>query len=194
MNYSKPFKIIEGTNSILLSAPHVFSHRRPSLTLSYKVGEPWTDEIVRDLCANTGCWGIVLTEESDFDANYHLLEDNPYKQEVESIVKDNKITKFIDIHGLSNEHEYDIGIFYPSRFRRSMKLSDEICSSINRGHLRGINMCTLRFSDNNRETLGEFVAAKLRVPSVQIEIARYIREQNKLRNSFIENLSNYLRV
>jgi hypothetical protein len=43
--------------------------------------------------------------------------------------------------------------------------------------------------DNGQETLGEYVATKLRVPSVQIEISRYIRDDEQLRESFIKNLS-----
>lgn len=194
MHYDKSFKVIEGTNPVLLSAPHAFSHRRPSLTLSYKLAEPWTDEIVKEICMNTGCWGIFLTDECDFDPNYHPLKSNPYKQELVNIIKENKILKFLDIHGLNNENEFDVGVFYPSRFLKSINLSREICDSIDRGPLKGISTCVFRFNSNDHETLGEFVASRLRVPSIQIEIAKYIREKDILRNSFIENLSEYLRM
>jgi hypothetical protein len=194
MYYGKYFKVIEGTNPILLSAPHAFSHRRPSLTLSYKFAEPWTDEIVREVCANTGCWGIMLTEECNYDPNYYPLKSNPYKQELVKIVKENKISKFLDIHGLNDEHEFDVGLFYPSKFFRSITLANEVCDHIDRGTLRGLSACIFRFGDTDHETLGEFTASKLRVPSIQIEVARYIREKQILRNSFIENLSEYLRM
>ena len=194
MSDGKYFKVIQGTTPVLLSAPHAFSHRRPSMTLCFKFAEPWTDNIVREVCANTGCWGIVLSEEADRDPNFYPLKDNPYKQEVFKIVKENKIKKFIDIHGLSDEYDFDIGLFYPSRFSRSISLAEDVCQCIDRGNLRGISTCIFRFGDDDRETLGEFVASKLRVPSIQMEIARYIREKEILRNSFIENLSEYLRV
>lgn len=194
MPNDKVFKIIKGSNPILLSAPHTFSHRRPSLTLSYKLAEPWTDDIVREICANTGAWGIVLVDETDSDPNYYPLKSNEYKKEVVNIVKDGKIKKFLDIHGLNDEHEYDMGIFYPSKFFNSIQLAESVSKGISRGNLRGVSTCVLRFEDGERESLGEFVASKLRVPSIQIEIARYIREKQLLRNSFIENMSNLLRV
>ena len=194
MPTAKHFKIIKGTNPILLSAPHVFSHKRPSLTYTYKLGEPWTDDIVYEICSNTGAWGIVLIDETDTDPNYYRLEDNPYKQEVANLIKDNKITKFLDFHGLSDQNEIDLGIYYTSRFHNSILLAENISKAINRGSLRGVNSCIFRFEDNGQETLGEFVASKLRVPSIQLEIARYIREKQTLRNTFIENLSDILRV
>jgi len=46
-----------------------------------------------------------------------------------------------------------------------------------------------RFLDNDEETLGEFVSGKMRIPSIQIEIARYLREDEDLRESFVENLA-----
>lgn len=188
------FKIIKGTNPILLSAPHAFSHRRPSLTLSYKLGEPWTDNIVREICANTGAWGIVLSDESEYDPNYYPLKTNPYKQEIVNLIQEGKIKKFIDFHGLSDEHDFDIGIFYTSRFFKSIALAEQVSKGISKGCLRGTNSCIFRFGDNKQETLGEFAASKLRVPSIQIEIARYIREKELLRNTFIENMSDLLRV
>lgn len=194
MPNDKVFKIIKGSNPILLSAPHAFSHRRPSLTLSYKLGESFTDDIVKEICANTGAWGIVLVDETDSDPNYYPLKSNEYKREIVNIVKEGKIKKFLDIHGLSDEHDFDLGIFYPSKFFNSIRLADTVSKGVSKGSLRGINSCILRFEDSDRESLGEFVASKLRVPSIQIEIARYIREKQLLRNSFIENMSDLLRV
>ncbi len=188
------FKIIKGSNPVLVSAPHACAHRRPSLTLSYKLAEPWTDDIVREICANTGAWGIVLSEETDFDPNFYKLKKNPYKQEIVNLIEENKIKRFVDLHGLSDEHDFDIGIFYPSKFFKSIRLAEDVSKGVSKGKLRGVSSCIFRFEDNGQETLGEFVASKLRVPSIQIEVARYIREKQALRNSFIENLSDLLRV
>ena len=120
------FKTIEGKKNILLSAPHVYAHRRPRLSMGYKLGEPLTDTIVEDVCRNINSWGIVLRDESDFDANYHKEDDNPYKQEVKLIVKKQKIKYFLDIHGLKDGQMYDIAIYYPTQFRKSIELARNI--------------------------------------------------------------------
>ena len=185
-------KVIKGSIPILLSAPHVYSHKRPSLTMSYKWGEEYTDRVVEEICIRTGAWGIIQNEETSFDPNWHKVKDNPYKSVVADIVSKEGIKKFVDIHGLSEEYDYDLGIYYPSKFFKSIALAKDISIALDKGKLRGMNICIFRFPDDLQETLGEYVADKLRVPSVQIEIARYIREDEKLRNIFVQNLSTFL--
>jgi len=186
------FKTIEGKKNILLSAPHVYAHRRPKLSMGYKLGEPLTDTIVEDVCRNINSWGIVLKDESDFDANYHKEDDNPYKQEVKLIVKKQKIKYFLDIHGLKDGQMYDIAIYYPTQFRKSIELARSIKNGLDKGKLKGVNIAIFRFLDNHQETLGEYCANNLRVPSVQIEISKYIRESQKLRDELVNNLSTVL--
>ena len=186
-------KIIEGKLPILLSAPHTYSHKRPSLSGSYKLGEPWTDTIVEKVCLDVNCSGILQTGECSYDPNYHKEKGNPYKQEIRKIVRQNKFKNFIDIHGLRDGAGYDIGIYYPTRFDRSMAFAQSISEGLNKGQLKGASIYLFRFLDNDQETLGEYVASKLRIPSVQIEIARYIREDEILRNAFIENLGKVLK-
>lgn len=194
MKGNKYTKIIKGTVPVLLSAPHVYSHRRPSLTKSYKWGEKNTDRIVEEICANTGAWGVIQTCETSFDPNFHKIKDNPYKSVVTDIVESEKITKFIDIHGLKDEYDYDLGVYYQSKFFNSIALANDIVKALECGKLKGLNCCIFRFKQDTQEELGEYVASQLRVPSVQIEIARYIREDEGLRNAFIENLSDFVRV
>jgi len=189
---SKTFRTILGKRPILLSAPHVYAHRRPRLSMAYKYGEPLTDVIVEEVCKNVGAYGILLNDESDFDANYHKEKSNPYKQEVRSIVEKENIEAFIDIHGLKDGNMYDIALYYPTKFSKSYRLAKEVRDAIDKGKLRGLNVSIFRFLDNDQEALGKYVASKLRVPSVQIEIARYIRESDVLRNALIENISNVL--
>ncbi len=187
-------RIIKGNIPVLLSAPHVYSHRRPSLTASYKWGEKFTEEIVDGICVRTGAWGVIQSCETSFDPNWHKLKENPYKSVINDIVEKEKINKFIDIHGLNDEYDYDFGIYYPSKFLKSISLSKEIAKVLNQGKLRGSNICIFRLVDDFQETLGEYCANKLRIPSVQIEIARYIREDEKLKNEVIKNLSSFLVV
>lgn len=181
-------KIIEGKLPILFSAPHMHPHKRPSLSGSYKGAEACTETIVENICKDINCFGIVQSSETNYDPNFHKEKNNPYKQKVREIVREGKFEYFIDIHGLRDGAGYDIGIYYPTRFDRSMALAQGISEGLIKGELKGASIYIFRFLDNEQETLGEYVASKLRIPSIQIEIARYIREDETLRNSFIENL------
>lgn len=187
----KEFEVIEGKIKCLMSAPHAKNHRRPSLLKRYKIHERYTDDIVRDICSKEKCFGIYIKDSVDYDPSYHR-QRNPYKEEVKTIVKENDIERFIDIHGLSEDHMIDIAIYYKTRFRKSIDLANEIAEALNKGKLKGLNMQILRLNENNQESLTEFVVSKLRVPSVQIEIARYIRGDKKLRKEFVNNLASVI--
>lgn len=184
----KKYEIIEGKKKFLFSAPHPHPHRRPSLVKKYKTHERYTDDIVRALCRATKSFGIYIKDQVEYDPNYHK-KNNPYKRDIEKIVKDNKIKAFIDIHGLSDEHMIDIAIYYKTRYRNSVDLAEEIAENLNRKKLKGLNIQILRLPDNTQETLTEVVASKLKVPAVQIEVARYIRKDKELREAFVENLA-----
>lgn len=188
----KTFKTIIGSKPILLSAPHVYAHRRPRLSMAYKIGEPLTDTIVEELCKRIDCFGIVLTDESDIDYNYHKEKNNPYKKEVRNIVKKENVQYFIDIHGLKDGNNYDIAIYYPSKFYKSIQLAEQVKEGLGRSALKGSNIAIFRLPQGFQESLTFFTASELRIPSIQIEIARYIREKKELRDAFIQNLGEVL--
>jgi len=188
------FKTIRGTNPILLSAPHVYPHKRPSLSTAYKIGEGFTDTIVQGVCKDIEAFGIVQTQESDLDFNFHKEDRNPYKAEVRKIVEGNDIEVFVDIHGLSEGKNYDIAIYYPTKFSKSIRLARAIKEGLDKAALRRSNIVILRFPEDPQEALAEFVPSDLRIPGVQIEIARYMRERENLREAFIQNLGETLQT
>lgn len=188
----KTFKTIIGSKPILLSAPHVYAHRRPRLNMAYKIGEPLTDTIVEEVCKEIKCFGIILTDESDMDYNYHKEKNNPYKKEIRNLVEKEKIKYFVDIHGLKDGNNYDISIYYPSKFFNSIELSRKVKEGLPKGALRGSSIPIFRLPEGTQESLTLFVASELRVPSIQIEVARYIREKKELRDALIHNLSEVL--
>jgi hypothetical protein len=181
-------KVIEGKRKYFFSAPHPHPHRRPSLTKKYKEYEKYTDDIVREICEKTGAWGIYIKDQVEYDPNFHR-KNNPYKKDIKKIVNENDIHAFIDIHGLCDEHMIDIAIYYKTRFLNSIKLAGKISEALNKGDLKGLNIQILRLPEEKRETLTEFVASKLRVPAVQIEIARYLRHDKELREQISKNLA-----
>lgn len=186
------FQILEGKKPILFSAPHACLHKRPKLSTAYRQAEQFTDEIVKEICRLTNSWGIYLSSEIKYDPNYNEIERNEYKKSVQEICKRERIEQFIDIHGMTLGSDYDLGIYYPTRFLRSRSFAQQVREKMDCGKLYGISVTLLRFLDNDEETLGEFVSGKMGIPSVQIEIARYIREDEVLRKSFVENMSNFI--
>ncbi|HVX92699.1 MAG TPA: hypothetical protein VHA74_01130 [Candidatus Dojkabacteria bacterium] len=183
---SESFKVLEGKNPVLLSAPHAFNHYRSNINQVYKAGEPVTDDIVRRVAANIDCYGIFTTQEMDYDPNSTSELLNIYQREVEQILKDKKIKYFIDIHGLNDKYDYDMAIYYPFRFSKSQRFADRIKTSLMENMEKHLNIQVLNFPENQDNTLSINVSHKLRVPSIQIEVARYIREDEFLLEKFIE--------
>ncbi len=185
-------EIIEGKQPILLSAPHVFAHRRPSLSGLYKQGEPWTDEIVKQICERTNVYGIFSIKQMDYDPNYYKVNKNVYKKTVKQLIKEGKVKYFFDIHGLSDEHAYDFGVYYLNRYNKSKNLAYDLTKALNKGGLRNCLPQVLNINVSKAESLTEFTTSKLNVASLQIEVSRYIREDEVLRDSLIKNFSEFL--
>ncbi len=189
---STGYEILKGKKPILLSAPHVFNHRRPSLSGVYKQGEPWTDYILKHICEEMGAYGIFSTQEIDYDPNYYKISKNEYKKEVRDLIKARKIKLFVDIHGLSDEHPYDFGIHFLRRYTKSKKFAYDLAKKLNRGKLRHSLIQVLFLNETKAESLSQYVTSELRVPSLQIEVSRYIREDEVLRESVIQNIRDFL--
>ena len=78
-------------------------------------------------------------------------------------------------------------------YRKSQKIAYELAETVSKGDLRGVIFQFLNFSYWNRqETIGEFVAVTLGVPAIQLEIARYIREDSILREALIQNIAEFV--
>ncbi len=192
INKTNGFELLKGQKRVLLSAPHAYDHRRPSLTTSLKQAEPWTDLIAHEVASNTGSLGILQRGQTEYDPNYHKERQNPYKKGIRNLDKDEPVEYILDIHGLSDQYPLDIVIFYPIRYRRSRKIADMLSSHLDKGDLRDLSIHIFNFSSPLQESISEFAAGELKIPSIQIEIARYIREEEKLRKALIESLSTFI--
>ncbi len=186
------FEIIDGKQPILLSAPHVFAHRRPSLAGLYKQAEPWTDEIVKQICEYANVYGIYASEQMNYDPNYYKIHKNNYKKRVKELIGEKKIKYFFDFHGLSDKHTYDFGIYYLNRYNKSKNLAYDLAKALNKGALRNCLPQILNLNVGKAESLTEFTTSKLKVASLQIEVSRYIREDDVLRESLVKNFSEFL--
>ena len=196
------YKVIEGKNDVLLSAPHAFAHNRPTLRSTLKLGEEYTAEIVKEVCAITGSWGIYLDKTSEhFDPNYHKLDRNPYKEKILELLKEKKITKVIDIHGLSDFHSFDLGFSYCMRYSKSKSMAMQVIDRLaKKQELKGLSYhiwYDTKYNpwhgeDDLQETITEFVCDQNKFPAIQLEIAWYVRKDPILRHAVIDGLSEFI--
>jgi hypothetical protein len=186
----KDILVIKGEYKVLFSAPHIFAHPRKTFEgMSYRIAEPLTDVLMKDIVQRISAYGITLSSKTDYDPNYDKYYSNPYKHEVKELVKVEKINAFIDIHGLSNKHNFDLGIYYKNKYTNSKTLAFKLAKEVNTGRIRDILIKVALFKNNEQETLAEYACTKLDIPSVEIEVAWYLLEDEFLRNELSKNIS-----
>ena len=183
---------VPGTIPVLLLAGHAHLHKRPSLMGTYKLAEPWTDYIVRNIAEVTGAHALYTTMDLDYDPNFHTIDRNPFLQAADELVTSHKIKYVFDFHGLSDKYSYDIGVYYLSRFTKSKYISFRIADALNNGHLAELLVQLFNFKQNKQVTLTENLVKKYKLAGVQIEIARYIREDEVMREALIKEFSEFV--
>lgn len=189
-------KYIPGKFPVVITAPHSYGVARRNMTGSIRAAEVQTDKIALDLAEKISTHAIVSEGVLNYDPNFDKLTgsklSNPFKAKLYEVAKRNKVECMVDVHGLSDEHQYDFAIFYPIRFRKSRTMAFDCAQSILKGQLKDSIVQVLNFKEDERESLSQFFVKEIAKPAIQIEISRYIREDIDLRNAFIENVSRYL--
>lgn len=183
---------IPGSNEILLTAPHAVNYRRKSLSNAVRQAEQMTDVIVRDLCELTGSHGLIITEPPKYDPNLDPEKANQFKREVRKLIEEQKIRFLVDLHGLSENYPYDIGIYAVRNRFRARGIAQNLLYSFRKGDLRDVSAHFWHFPSHHHESLSHFSSEGWGVHSIQIEVAKYIREDDTLRSEFVKNLATTL--
>lgn len=177
--------VSQGVRPILISASHGSLHLRNSNEQILRQAEINTLNIAKALSDKIGGFFIGANSQLDYDPNFDPKSRNTYKKTVEQIIKENKIKYFIDIHGLSDRYLYDFGFYFERSFRNSRKLAVTISNGIVSKELRGSISQILYFPIGFGESVSSFVCKNFKIPAIQIEVARYIREDEILTESFV---------
>ncbi|MBD3329855.1 hypothetical protein GF357_05170 [Candidatus Dojkabacteria bacterium] len=177
----------------MISAPHVFAHKRPALENRYKVEEEFTDKLARIIADRIPVYSVVSLQAQKFDPNFYSKNESPYKREISSIISRNKIDLMVDIHGLDPLLHYDFAIYYPLKYYKSMKAAKVLKDHLQSGSLRGSIVHLLNFPNDDGETLSEFAASQKKIPAVQLEVAKYIRQDDELLDLTAEQIITFLK-
>ena len=179
----------------LIVAPHSAIHRRPSLSATFRQAEKWTEYIAKNIASEVSADAVVANKVLNYDPNFAKLSSNPVKKFIKKSAKskDIKYKYVIGVHGLSDRHEYDFAIYYPKGFHKSRKLAYKLAEKLLDGELRGGIVHFFELGGGLGESISSFSVTELKIPSIQVEIARYIREDGVLREAVIENISKSLK-
>lgn len=152
------YKIIQGTNKILLSAPHNFPQIRKGF---YKPRDINTGFLVQSLSTKNDCFGIYTTDIQD-DPNWH--KDSIYRKKLFKLVQDNEIQLVMDIHGKKNSTTEKF-TFYPNK--AFLKKHPKLLSTVT----------VKNFIDDDQLTICEDLD-NIGVPAIEVEIIQDYRVNN----------------
>lgn len=183
--------IIKGKSPVLFTAPHAHSHLRPNLTGTYRDAEAFTDTLAAGAADQSFGSALLVNSPLEYDPNYHEISKNPFKRSLNDQFLSLRPKIVIDLHGLSDLKQYDFGVYYPRRFSNSRRVAQRFAEALKKDPL--LKSCTVAFLNSpireGSESIAQFSASTLKVPSIQIETAMYIREDEALRSALIKALA-----
>ncbi len=181
-NKEKSFEIIKGKLPIIISAPHCVTQTRNG-KIKGKEGE--TGAIAQYIANKIECYAIYKTYNNQDDANYDI-ENNPYKEAIIELIKQNNIELLLDLHGASYENEFDIELgtgngenLYGKDF-----LIDDLKRSFKKYNIKNITINT-KFKAASNHTISKTVSKATKIPCIQLEINgkyRYIKNIEEIKN------------
>ena len=189
------FKIIDGTIPILLSAPHAVKQERDG---KVKLEEVLTGSIVEYLCMQTGVHGIVRVANYNDDPNYYNKgESLKYKQAILDCIKEKNIKIFLDIHGCTDDHGFDIE--FGTNYGKNINY-DKVYLEVFEKEFSKIGKVVIdkKFKADKSTIVSSFVNENTEIQCIQIEISRKFRREGKkleeLLSVFEEVINNIINI
>ena len=163
---------LRGDAPILVTAPHATRHLRMN---KQKQQEEYTGAISVILHSLTGAHALYTHWASKIDPNFY--DDSPFKKKLTKIVRKFGIKYVLDLHGTRGQRAEDI---YPGiGNNREFLIGNDSClrklkesANSNGLVLGGLNV----FPASIQMTVTKFVATKLGIPAIQIEINERLRD------------------
>lgn len=168
----KSFRTIQGEVPVLISAPHSVRQLRNG---KIKGKDLYTGPIVMEIANQTKCYAIYKIFNNQDDANYDI-ENNEYKEKVLEIIKQRNVQLFIDIHGASNNDEFDIDIGTDNyrNLNGKKEVLEKFIQLCNKNGIYKIGI-DKKFKASTLHTITKTVATNTKIPCMQIELTRKYR-------------------
>jgi len=166
----EPFWFSVGELPILVSAPHAVRHYRHK---KIKMSDQFTGSIVYLLNKLTGCHAIATTKLYGGDPNV----DDPcvYKEKISNICAIKKVIFVLDIHGAARERVFDVD--FGTNSGKNLLGKARILESLEQNFQDfGLSRTSHdHFAASGPNTVANYVARELGIPSVQLEINKQYR-------------------
>lgn len=178
---------VRGVTPTLVTAPHACAHVRMN---KLKSQETFTGSLAVIIHSITESHALYTHRASEIDPNFY--DESPFKKQIARIVKQFGIRFVLDIHGTSTAKSGDVfpGVGFDKEFLLGNEsLLDKLVEGSDRFGIR-LGSSNI-FPASRQMTVTKFVAKKLGIPGMQIEISEELRTPDKFPKRF-DNLVRFL--
>ena len=183
------FKILKNKSKIMVSAPHSVKHIREWQTLPQDLLTWWLSLY---LWKRLNLPVIYSTSYKVWDPNFDENKNSEYKQTLAKYIKENDIKFLIDLHGCWSYRDFSIelGTWWEGnpnllwRWDILNNISDSLNTSLKSyiEHIKKPITINTIFPANRETTVSNFISKDCKIPTLQIEINKELRDMDNLRN------------
>ena len=183
------YKILKNKSKIIISAPHSVKHIREWEILLQDLLTWW---LALYLWKRLNLSVIYSTSYKVWDPNYDENEDSEYKQALAKYIKENDIKFLIDLHGCWSFRDFSIELGTWWKWNPNLlwneKILKTIIESLNNSlksyikHTKKPITENTIFSAGRETTVSSFISNECKIPAIQIEINKKLRDINSPQN------------
>ena len=172
---------------IIISAPHAVNHIRNWELLKADL-QTWWIALYLSEKFNLSC--IYSTSSLVWDPNFDSYENSEYKKLLKEYISNNNIKLLVDLHWCWSERDFAIELWTWWDTHKNLLwnqkllsiIQDNLSSSLNSYLKHNQQSITLNsiFPASNPNTVSSFTSSQLKIPSIQIEINKSLREEKNL--------------
>jgi len=184
--YKNNWEIILWTVPVIFSAPHAVPQTRE---WELKSSDEFTWEIVRKVCEKTWAYGIIRIENRDDDPNfYNDWLSWEFKEEIISLIKNNWIKYWFDIHGCKDDLWFSIDIW--TDYWKNIHQDLDFLENVQRSLANSFGRLTVDkiFDAGKSEIVSTYVSKHANCPYVQLELCRTLRKDTDYLVDLLSNM------
>ena len=183
------FKILKNKSKIMISAPHSVKHIREWELLPQDLLTWW---LALYLWKRLNLPVIYSTSYKVWDPNFDENKSSEYKQALAEHIKENNIKFLIDLHGCWSFRDFSIELWTWWEWNFNLlgrldilniiekSLNDSLKSYIQHTG-KTITKNTI-FSASRETTVSIFISKECKIPTIQMEINKELRDINNIKN------------
>ena len=183
------FKILKNKSKIMISAPHSVKHIRQWEILSQDLLTWW---LALYLWKRLNIPVIYSTSYKVWDPNFDENNKSEYKQTLAKYIKENNIKLLIDLHGCWSFRDFSIELGTWWEWNPNLLWQLNVLNTIEKSlkdSLKAYIQHTGKsitknsiFSASRETTVSAFISKECKIPTIQVEINKELRDMDNLKN------------